>query len=424
MSLKEIISDKMKIFMQKRSTKMKEEKSGYSITTWRLHLWCRHPEWLQTTQKFYNQIAGFYYELLLNHPELHGKGSQQVLRELEVISIPGRGGRIPTEPLPWEKVPLYFRRAAANEGIAAARSYLSRAEQANIKQAESINAAVTYYKGMYQDFTGKGITLRVWTGEKWIWMHCRLSGREFPEDAKLLSPSVVFEYKYNMLHVPVHQENGTSLTVKQRMNAGCNILSIQFTNSDAFAVGTILDGNGQEKAVKFWNGGKEYSHYCRRVLDKIEKSQKSTGGMQTGWVNQKYWMHLKHLSEHYGHQVSSQIVRFAKEYEASVIVLPRYNQEYSRNVMKGSGNWSPLHLSTRIRQYLDYKAWEKGIIVIEVHAAGVSTICAKCGAPIERTDGKTALYCCENGHQGNRYLSAARNLGKKCLVQFGRKIET
>ena len=395
-------------------------KNGYSITTWRLHLWCRHPEWLQLTQDFYNQIAEFYHDLLLAHPELHEKGSQQILRDLEIMSIPGRGGRIPTDPLPWQKVPLYFRRAAANEGIAAARSYFSRAGYENTGRAAGMNAAVTYYKGMYQDFTGKGITLRVWTGKSWTWMHCRLSGREFPEDARLLSPSVVFEYKYNMLHVPVRRENNNTSTVKQRMKEGCNILSIQFTNSDAFAVGTVLTGDGQEKAAKFWSGGKEYSHHCRKILDKIEKSKQSTAGNQTGKADQKYWMHLKHLSEHYGHQVSSQIVRFAKEQEASVIVLPRYNQEYSRNVMKGSGNWSPLHLSTRIRQYLDYKAWENGIIVIEVHATGISTTCAKCGAAIIRTDNKTGICECENGHHGNRYLNAARNLGKKCLVQFGR----
>ena len=105
-------------------------------------------------------------------------------------------------------------------------------------------------------------------------------------------------------------------------------------------------------------------------------------------------MHLKHLSEHYGHQVTSQILRFAVEQDVSVIVLPRYNQEYSRNVMKGSGNWGPLHLSTRIRQYLEYKAWKNGIIVIEVHATGISKICAKCGAEIIRTDTRTELCCC------------------------------
>ena len=187
--------------------KEKTGKSGYSITTWRLHLWCRHPEWLRTTQEFYNRIAEFYYNLLLDHTDLWEMGSQQTLRELEIMSIPGRGGRIPSDPLPWQKVPLYFRRAAANEGIASAKSYLSRfAQDEKIGRAEKLNAAVTYYKGMYQDFSAKEITLRVWTGDTWTWMHCRLSGRDFPENARLMSPSVVFEYKY-----PVQGIEGTDI---------------------------------------------------------------------------------------------------------------------------------------------------------------------------------------------------------------------
>ena len=387
--------------MKEPETGKKENtgKSGYSITTWRLHLWCRHPEWLRTTQEFYNRIAEFYYNLLLDHTDLWELGSQQTLRELEIMSIPGRGGRIPSDPLPWQKVPLYFRRAAANEGIASAKSYISRfAQDEKIGRAEKLNAAVTYYKGMYQDFSAKEITLRVWTGDTWTWMHCRLSGRDFPENARLMSPSVVFEYKYDMLHVPVRQNNENTATVRQRMQAGCRILCIQFTNSDAFAAGVVLDGTGQEIAVKFWKGGKEYSHHCRKLLEKIQKSQEATGGRQTGRVDQKYWMHLKHLSEHYGHQVTSQILRFAVEQDVSVIVLPRYNQEYSRNVMKGSGNWGSLHLSTRIRQYLDYKAWKNGIIVIEVHATGISKICAKCGAEIIRTDTRMMIgeFCRKN----------------------------
>lgn len=228
--------------MKEPETGKKENtgKSGYSITTWRLHLWCRHPEWLRTTQEFYNRIAEFYYNLLLDHTDLWEMGSQQTLRELEIMSIPGRGGRIPSDPLPWQKVPLYFRRAAANEGIASAKSYLSRfAQDEKIGRAEKLNAAVTYYKGMYQDFSAKEITLRVWTGETWTWMHCRLSGRDFPENARLMSPSVVFEYKYDMLHVPVRQNNENTATVRQRMQAGCRILCIQFTNSDVlfFCVG-------------------------------------------------------------------------------------------------------------------------------------------------------------------------------------------
>lgn len=142
--------------MKEPETGKKENtgKSGYSITTWRLHLWCRHPEWLRTTQEFYNRIAEFYYNLLLDHTDLWEMGSQQTLRELEIMSIPGRGGRIPSDPLPWQKVPLYFRRAAANEGIASAKSYISRfAQDEKSGRAEKLNAAVTYYKGMYQDFS-------------------------------------------------------------------------------------------------------------------------------------------------------------------------------------------------------------------------------------------------------------------------------
>ena len=311
---------------------------------------------LRTTQEFYNRIAEFYYNLLLDHTDLWELGSQQTLRELEIMSIPGRGGRIPSDPLPWQKVPLYFRRAAANEGIASAKSYLSRfAQDEKIGRAEKLNAAVTYYKGMYQDFSAKEITLCVWTGDTWTWMHCRAVRQRLSGNARLMSPSVVFEYKYDMLHVPVRQNNENTATVRQRMQAGCRILCIQFTNSDAFAVGVVLDGTGQEIAVKFWKGGNEYSHHCRKLLEKIQKSQEATGGRQTGRVDQKYWMHLKHLSEHYAHEISSQIIGFCLEKQVSLIVLPKYKKEYTDYVMIGSGNWSTMHLSSGIRSNLPIK---------------------------------------------------------------------
>ena len=396
--------------------------TGYSITTRRLRLCCGHPEWLRKTQDFYNEIESFYYDLLLAHEELGELGSQKTLRALEVLTIMGRDKQVPQNPLPWEKVPLYFRRAAINSAIAAAKSHISRQKSIPGRKAEKLHSAVTYYKGMYRDFSHKEITLKVWTGEQWKWMRCRLYGREFPAEAELMSPSVTFEKKYLMLHVPVKEFTADTATVKQRIQEGRKICAIQFTNGDVFAVGTVCDGTGKETDVKFWGGGKEYTHRCDQIRKKIEKARKSLGGEKQPGENRKYWMHLKHLSEHYGHQVTSQILRFAVEQDVSVIVLPRYNQEYSRNVMKGSGNWGSLHLSTRIRQYLDYKAWKNGIIVIEVHATGISKICAKCGAEIIRTDTRTELCCCANGHQTNRYLNAVRNLGKKCLTQFGRRV--
>ena len=110
------------------------KKQGYIITTKCLRLRCKHPEWLSETQDFYNQIQKFYYDLFLEHSKLREENSQVCLREMERLSIRGRDGKEVPSPLPWEKVPLYFRRAAANAGIAAAKSHLSRQEDVYKRQ--------------------------------------------------------------------------------------------------------------------------------------------------------------------------------------------------------------------------------------------------------------------------------------------------
>ena len=404
---------------------------GYSITTYRFHLRCSHPEWLVRTQEFYNRIEKFYHDLLLNHEEIWEQNSQNTLRSLECLSLPGKEQRRPESPLPWEDVPPYFRRAAANAGIAAAKSLLSRrmysaAEPGGIScetvsPVKEFNSAVVYYSRMYRDLSSEKITLKVWDGENWRWMSCRLSGREFPEDAQIMSPSVVLNGRFLMLHVPVKEPVYDLSSVKTRMEKGGNICGLQFTNGDAFAVGSVFDAGGNEVSVGFFKGGEEYRHHCRKVLEKIDKSEDSLGEMPEGPVNRKYWMHLKHLSDYYAHRVSREIIRFCETNQVALIVLPKYKDEYTRRVMKGAGNWSPLYLSRRIRTYLRYKAWQSGMIVVETYARGTSTVCARCGQPIISEDARTKEYVCRMGHRGNWYLNTARNLAVKCRGQFREK---
>ena len=56
--------------------------------------------------------------------------------------------------------------------------------------------------------------------------------------------------------------------------------------------------------------------------------------------------------------------------------------------MYRSGNYSPLHLSIRIRNYLKYKAWAEGILVLELRADGTEKQCSICGAT-----GKKSRQC-------------------------------
>ena len=397
------------------------KKQGYAITTCCFRLRCKHPEWLEETQKFYNQIEKFYYDLYLEHPELWKENSQNSLRGVEQLSIPGRRGNPVESPLPWDYALLYFRRAAANAGIAAAKSYLVRSENAYVGRSESFDSAVTYYKGMYRDLTSDGITLRVWDGTTWKWMHCRLYGNAFPEEAQIMSPSVAFKKPYVMLHVPVKTVVNDASGVKDRIAERRNVCGIHFANQNTFAAASVMNSEKKEIAVRFFKGGKEYSHQCAAVLQHIDRSFGSHGENAGGQVNRKYWMRLKHLNDHYAHKVSREMIDFCKIHDVGIIAFPKYVEEYANYVKKGAGNYSALHLSTKIREYLTYKAWKEGILVIDVNAKGMHETCAVCGKKIVSTDKKAQECVCENGHRTNRYLNVARNTANRCLDQFQKK---
>ena len=389
----------------------------YAVTTKKFVLRCNHRDWLEKTEVLYNEVLQFYYRLYLEQQAQLNSNNQQIMRGLEQLSIVGRDKKAVPYPLPWEKIPLYFRRAAINAAIAAGKSYLSRDKQR--KQTESFTAAVTFYKGMYKELHENSVELKVWDGGMWRWLHCRLFGNTLDNQAECLSPSVFLKKKHAELHVPVREEVSDGRKAKERIAEGEKIAAVQFTNRDRLAVVCVLDGEGKRKAVHFVKGGSEYAHLCRKVLEALERSQKSTGNEAGGRSNQKYWMKLKHLNEYYSHKFSREIVDYCFAQQVSVVVLPLYSKEYSKYVMKASGNWSALHLSGQIREKLKYKAWKAGLVVLETDAAGISSKCAVCGKKIRKKD---AEFVCPDGHEGNRYLNSAVNLGRKCLMSFGKQV--
>ena len=179
------------------------EKTGYySVTVRKFNVLSRHTDWMRKTQELYNEIVYFYYSLYLDiveennaveqfahegTPQSAGRerrgdfsSSQEAMRELEKMTIIGREKKPVSNPLPWKKVPLYFRRAAINTAIAAARSFLSRKEQKT--RTEKFAEPVTFYKGMYKDFTGNEIFLKLWNGSVWQWTRCKLRGNTVPQE--------------------------------------------------------------------------------------------------------------------------------------------------------------------------------------------------------------------------------------------------
>lgn len=390
-----------------------ESKTYYATTTKRFILRTKHQDWLVETQTFYNEILAFYYNLYLKMSDFHEEGGQRVMRELEKLTIVGRDKQEVLYPLPWCKVPLYFRRAAINAAIAAGKSYLSRDEQQ--QRTQTFTKSVTFYKGMYKNLNEKSVELKVWSGEMWTWLHCRISGNVFSEGDEQLSPSVVLKEKQVELHVPVKSVVSDGRKAKLRIQNQEKIAAVQFINRDRLAVIAILDAKGNQCAVHFLKGGTVYERQCQKILTAIEKSEKATGYEESHHSNKKYWMKLKHLNEYYSHKFSKDIVEYCNKQQAGILVLPLYSKTYTKYVMNAVGNWSVLHLSGQIREKLKYKAWQSGIIVLETEAAGISSKCAVCGQKIQKNGTE---YICKEGHRGSRYLNSAVNLGRKCQKSF------
>ena len=128
-----------------------------------------------------------------------------------------------------------------------------------------------------------------------------------------------------MLHVPVKEFTADTATVKQRIQEGRKICAIQFTKRDVFAVGQY-DGMGKGNRCEILGRRKRIYAPTQSDQEKIEKARKSLGGEKQPGENRKYWMHLKHLSEHYAHEISSQIIGFCLEKQVSLIVLPKYKK--------------------------------------------------------------------------------------------------
>ena len=76
-------------------------KTGYSIRTWCMRLFCPEPLWLDRTEEYFKNVVEFYYDLLKSREELWNNSLFDIQRSLELLTVAGRDGRQPTNPFLW-----------------------------------------------------------------------------------------------------------------------------------------------------------------------------------------------------------------------------------------------------------------------------------------------------------------------------------
>ena len=469
--------------------------AGYAITTYKIQLNYKHLDWFKQTQSLFDAVLAFYYKLLEKQPETLELSNQNLLRYLELQTIKQRDGTQPETPLPFEKIPLYFRRAAINAAISMYRSYVGKLKAWEEKQMENgklkmenagtesqsdsdsdqigkadlhqnlspstfnfspesakkgrpsppkhLHMAMLYYKGMYKDFADGSIMLKLYTGKTWAWVKHRYTGRPFPKDAELMSPTIVIKKKKVMLHIPVKEIVKDSRTAKERVQQNEKFVAVALTGSDSLAVCTTIEADGRATAPYFIKGGKELAHRRKLLLGYTKRGSagKDTPRLMTHTVgnaalsvpqehrpNKKYYDKITRLTDHYAHEVSRKIVDYALKQGAKLIVLPKLKESFNQAKKPYLGKTPYDFIGRRIARYVQYKAWQKGLVAMTSKPYYASTRCYHCDAPIAKHNteyqnpsanfygGKN--FVCKEGHKGSTALNSARNLGKGFYERF------
>ena len=469
--------------------------AGYAITTYKIQLNYKHLDWFKQTQSLFDAVLAFYYELLEKQPETLSLSNQNLLRHLELQTIKQRDGTPPETPLPFEKIPLYFRRAAINAAISMYRSYMSKLrdwQEGQEKQIENeelriensgtesqsdsdinqignadllqhsplsilnsplkkgrpsrprrLHMSMLYYKGMYKDFDEKSILLKLYTGKAWAWVKHRYTGRPFPENAERMSPTIVIKKKKVMLHIPVKESVEDSRTAKERVQQNEKFVAVALTGSDSLAVCTTIEADGRATAPYFTKGGKELAHRRKLLLGYTKRgiAGNNTPRFMTHTVgnaalsvpqeqrpNKKYYDKITRLTDHYAHEVSRKIVDYAIKQGAKLIVLPELKESFNQAKKSYLGKTPYDFIGRRIARYVQYKAWQQGLVAMTSKPYYASTRCYHCDAPIAKHNteyqnpsanfygGKN--FVCKEGHRGSTALNSARNLGKGFYQKF------
>ena len=423
--------------------------AGYAITTYKIQLNYKHLDWFKQTQSLFDAVLAFYYKLLEKQPEALSLTNQNLLRHLELQTIKQRDGTPPETPLPFEKIPLYFRRAAINAAISMYRSYMGKLkawQEGPIKSRKPsppkcLHMSMLYYKGMYKDFDEKSILLKLNTGKTWAWVKHRYTGRPFPENAERMSPTIVIKKKKVMLHIPVKEIVEDSRTAKERVQQNEKFVAVALTGSDSLAVCTTIEADGRATAPYFIKGGKELAHrrklllgYTKRGAPKNESSYGQTVGNdalvipQEHRPNKKFYDKITRLTDHYAHEVSRKIVDYAIKQGAKLIVLPELKESFNQTKKAYLGKTPYDFIGRRIARYVQYKAWQQGLVAMTSKPYYASTRCYHCDAPIAKHNteyqnpspnfygGKN--FVCKEGHRGSTALNSARNLGKGFYERF------
>jgi putative transposase len=333
------------------------------------------------------------------------------------------------------KFPSYFRRSAIAEAFGIVKSHHSRLHNWEQERQEALAAnrpfrkkpptlqirhksfPVFYKDNMFERISETTAWIKVYHQRDWVWIKIRFK----PQDVfkrgvwnwKENNPTLVRVGKKYFLHISYQIKVTLNKTVLSERTI-CSV-DLGLTNT---AVCSIMGADGTVLARKFINQAKEKDRFST-MINKLKKAQRLSGR----GPKPNYWRRINHLQNHIVNHTVHEVVAFAKQHGADVIVF-----EYLGQMRVPRGVWGAKRLrhklqhwaKMRIQQKVEHQAHCEGIRISRVNASKTSALAFDGSGEVIRTDRKD-LAIFSTGKQYHADLNATYNIGARYFIREWQK---
>jgi IS605 OrfB family transposase len=318
------------------------------------------------------------------------------------------------------KFPSYLRRAAIEFAIGQVSSFLTRYQrwQSGVRSRRDakpprLNRNTGCYPSLYKGQCIKFsecltvAEIKVWNGSDWVWTKVAISrkrDRHLLDHAEIKSPALIVNEKGCKLSVP--------LNINPPKKEGNCVCAVDI-GINTLATLSIVYPDGTVTARKFIHPSVDID--CRdKRLARIRKKARLTKNLSKGFCSTSY-RKARQYNRNIAQQSSKQIVDFAAEHGASVIVFEQLKGWRPKGGRKGSTLKQRFHgwLHRALVNLTQEKFTEIGGKTEFVYPRGTSSFAFDGSGKVKRSNKNYSLATFSSGKQYNCDLSASYNIGAR-----------
>lgn len=270
------------------------------------------------------------------------------------------------------------------------------------------------YKGnmfvQESETTGK---VKAFVKNDWVWVNVRFRSQDLSKrgvkDWKENNPKLTRQGKKYFLSFSYEEKIPLNKTTvpKQRICA----IDLGLTNT---AVCSIMDAKGTILARKFIKQAREKDQ-LRILTNKLRKAQRKSGPIAAP----HHWNRIQGLRKHMLNSASSQIVRFAKEHNADVIVFEFLGKMRVPKGFYGAKRlrfklhyWNKIGLQNKVTEMAHYE----GMRISRINPKNTSKFAFDGSGELKR-NAKGDIATFANGKTYHADLSASYNIGARYFLR-------